>query len=92
MFACIAFSCPNLEVMEISTSEAAVNRITGLQASCFLPRVRAVHFLFLTLSNEVLFSVHRVSLHFGFQICIAYLRCILYFFFFFFFFFFSCCL
>ena len=29
MFACIAFSCPNLEVMEISTSEAAVNRITG---------------------------------------------------------------
>jgi hypothetical protein len=29
MFACIAFSCPNLEAVEISTSETAVNRITG---------------------------------------------------------------
>ncbi|XP_017975014.1 PREDICTED: F-box/LRR-repeat protein 17 isoform X2 [Theobroma cacao] len=29
MLACIAFSCPNLESMEISTSETAVNRITG---------------------------------------------------------------
>jgi hypothetical protein len=29
MFACIAFSCPNLEAVVISTSETAVNRITG---------------------------------------------------------------
>ncbi|GAB2282306.1 hypothetical protein Dimus_016854 [Dionaea muscipula] len=29
MLACIAFSCPNLESMEISTSGASVNRITG---------------------------------------------------------------
>ncbi|PPD68126.1 hypothetical protein GOBAR_DD34992 [Gossypium barbadense] len=29
MLACIAFSCPNLESMEISTSNTAVNRITG---------------------------------------------------------------
>ncbi|GKU86435.1 hypothetical protein SLEP1_g961 [Rubroshorea leprosula] len=29
MLACIAFSCPNLESMEICTSETAVNRITG---------------------------------------------------------------
>lgn len=29
MLACIAFSCPNLESMEISTSDTAINRITG---------------------------------------------------------------
>lgn len=29
MLACIAFSCPNLESMEIYTSGSAVNRITG---------------------------------------------------------------
>jgi hypothetical protein len=29
MLACIAFSCPNLEFMEISKSETAINRITG---------------------------------------------------------------
>ncbi|KAI6677841.1 hypothetical protein NL676_038637 [Syzygium grande] len=29
MLACIAFSCPNLESVEISTSSNAVNRITG---------------------------------------------------------------
>lgn len=27
--ACIAFSCPNLEVLEISTSGSAINRISG---------------------------------------------------------------
>ncbi|OMP08822.1 hypothetical protein COLO4_06074 [Corchorus olitorius] len=29
MLACVAFSCPNLESMEITTSDTAVNRITG---------------------------------------------------------------
>lgn len=29
MLACIAFSCPNLEFMEISSSDTALNRITG---------------------------------------------------------------
>lgn len=29
MLACIAFSCPNLEFMEISTSDTAINRING---------------------------------------------------------------
>jgi hypothetical protein len=29
MLACIAFSCPNLESMEILKSDTAINRITG---------------------------------------------------------------
>ncbi|GMN48899.1 hypothetical protein TIFTF001_018072 [Ficus carica] len=36
MLACIAFSCPNLEFMEISTSDAALNRITGDELGRFL--------------------------------------------------------
>ncbi|KAJ6337014.1 hypothetical protein OIU76_006807 [Salix suchowensis] len=42
MFACIAFSCPNLEVMEISTSEAAVNRITGDELGRFVADKRCL--------------------------------------------------
>ncbi|CAN8254566.1 unnamed protein product [Cochlearia groenlandica] len=34
--ACIAFSCPNLEVLEISTSASAVNRISGDELSRFV--------------------------------------------------------
>ncbi|XP_039031367.1 F-box/LRR-repeat protein 17-like [Hibiscus syriacus] len=36
MLACIAFSCPNMESIEISTSDAAVNRITGYKFLHFL--------------------------------------------------------
>ncbi|XVF80897.1 hypothetical protein PTKIN_Ptkin15bG0111900 [Pterospermum kingtungense] len=36
MLACIAFSCPNLESMEISTSDTAVNRITGDELGRFV--------------------------------------------------------
>ncbi|KAF4358102.1 hypothetical protein F8388_009385 [Cannabis sativa] len=36
MLACVAFSCPNLEYMEISTSDAAVNRITGDELGRFI--------------------------------------------------------
>ncbi|KNA22116.1 hypothetical protein SOVF_036970 [Spinacia oleracea] len=36
LLACIAFSCPNLESMEISTSELSVNRITGDELGRFV--------------------------------------------------------
>ncbi|WCJ21627.1 F-box/LRR-repeat protein 17 [Euphorbia peplus] len=36
MLACIAFSCPNLEFVEISTVHSAVNRITGDELSRFV--------------------------------------------------------
>ncbi|XP_028807962.1 F-box/LRR-repeat protein 17-like [Neltuma alba] len=36
MLACIAFSCPNLEFMEISTSNAAINRINGEELGRFV--------------------------------------------------------
>ncbi|KAF5738890.1 F-box/LRR-repeat protein 17 [Tripterygium wilfordii] len=36
MLACIAFSCPNLEFMEISTSHNSVNRITGDELGRFV--------------------------------------------------------
>ncbi|KAF3436217.1 hypothetical protein FNV43_RR23309 [Rhamnella rubrinervis] len=36
MLACIAFSCPNLEFMEISTSDTALNRITGDELGRFV--------------------------------------------------------
>ncbi|XP_015891437.3 F-box/LRR-repeat protein 17 [Ziziphus jujuba] len=36
MLACIAFSCPNLEFMEISMASTAVNRITGDELGRFL--------------------------------------------------------
>ncbi|XP_039001049.1 F-box/LRR-repeat protein 17-like [Hibiscus syriacus] len=36
MLACIAFSCPNLESLEISTSNTAVNRITGDELGRFV--------------------------------------------------------
>ncbi|KAG6783850.1 hypothetical protein POTOM_009528 [Populus tomentosa] len=42
MFACIAFSCPNLEVIEISTSETAVNRITGDELGRFVADKRCL--------------------------------------------------
>uniref|UniRef100_A0A803MBD6 Uncharacterized protein n=1 Tax=Chenopodium quinoa TaxID=63459 RepID=A0A803MBD6_CHEQI len=34
MLACIAFSCPNLETMEISMSESSINRISGHLEMC----------------------------------------------------------
>ncbi|XP_010427173.1 PREDICTED: F-box/LRR-repeat protein 17 [Camelina sativa] len=40
--ACIAFSCPNLEVLEISTSGAAVNRITGDELGRFVANKRGL--------------------------------------------------
>lgn len=36
MLACIAFSCPNLESMEIYTSESSINRITGDELGRFV--------------------------------------------------------
>ncbi|KAK7284079.1 hypothetical protein RJT34_18816 [Clitoria ternatea] len=36
MLACIAFSCPNLETVEISVSDSAANRITGDELSRFV--------------------------------------------------------
>ncbi|XP_021673333.2 F-box/LRR-repeat protein 17 isoform X2 [Hevea brasiliensis] len=42
MLACIAFSCPNLECMEISTSDTAVNRITGDELSRFVADKRCL--------------------------------------------------
>lgn len=36
MLACIAFSCPNLEFMEIFTSEASTNRISGDELGRFV--------------------------------------------------------
>lgn len=36
MLACIAFSCPNLESMEISTSESSINWISGDELSRFV--------------------------------------------------------
>ncbi|KAJ6352336.1 hypothetical protein OIU76_001534 [Salix suchowensis] len=42
MLACIAFSCPNLEVMDISTSETLVNRITGDELGRFVANKRCL--------------------------------------------------
>ncbi|KAK3441228.1 hypothetical protein EUGRSUZ_B01491 [Eucalyptus grandis] len=42
MLACIAFSCPNLESMEISTSSNAVNRITGDELGRFVADKRCL--------------------------------------------------
>ncbi|XP_065861033.1 F-box/LRR-repeat protein 17 isoform X2 [Euphorbia lathyris] len=42
MLACIAFSCPNLEFMEISTVDSAVNRITGDELSRFVADKRCL--------------------------------------------------
>ncbi|KAI3841999.1 hypothetical protein MKX03_023034 [Papaver bracteatum] len=36
MFACIAFSCPNLQSMKIRTTDKAINRITGDELSRFV--------------------------------------------------------
>ncbi|KAL9227556.1 hypothetical protein vseg_003233 [Gypsophila vaccaria] len=36
LLACVAFSCPNLEYLEISMSESSVNRITGDELSRFV--------------------------------------------------------
>ncbi|CAN6837578.1 unnamed protein product [Brassica oleracea] len=43
--ACIAFSCPNLEVLEISTSAAAVNRISGDELGRFVSNKRGLRSL-----------------------------------------------
>ncbi|CAN8279307.1 unnamed protein product [Cochlearia groenlandica] len=40
--ACIAFSCPNLEVLEISTSGSAVNRISGEELGRFVANKRGL--------------------------------------------------
>ncbi|KAK8483518.1 hypothetical protein V6N13_128212 [Hibiscus sabdariffa] len=42
MLACIAFSCPNMESMEISTSDTAVNRITGDELGRFVADKRCL--------------------------------------------------
>ncbi|XP_021770255.1 F-box/LRR-repeat protein 17-like [Chenopodium quinoa] len=36
MLACVAFSCPNLETMEISMSESSINRISGDELGRFV--------------------------------------------------------
>ncbi|PKI67231.1 hypothetical protein CRG98_012372 [Punica granatum] len=42
MLACIAFSCPNLESMEISKSATAINRITGDELGRFVADKRCL--------------------------------------------------
>ncbi|KAK8717997.1 hypothetical protein V6N13_045247 [Hibiscus sabdariffa] len=42
MLACIAFSCPNLESVELSTSSTAVNRITGDELGRFVADKRCL--------------------------------------------------
>ncbi|CBI17934.3 hypothetical protein VitviT2T_009221 [Vitis vinifera] len=42
MLACIAFSCPNLEHMEISTAVTAINRITGDELGRFVADKRCL--------------------------------------------------
>ncbi|OMO78400.1 hypothetical protein CCACVL1_14422 [Corchorus capsularis] len=42
MLACVAFSCPNLESMEITTSDTAVNRITGDELGRFIADKRCL--------------------------------------------------
>lgn len=37
MLACIAFSCPNLQSLEIFTSDNSVNRITGYHYNLLFP-------------------------------------------------------
>ncbi|XP_021898040.1 F-box/LRR-repeat protein 17 [Carica papaya] len=42
MLACIAFSCPNLECMEITASDTAINRITGDELGRFVADKRCL--------------------------------------------------
>ncbi|KAK1399118.1 F-box/LRR-repeat protein 17 [Heracleum sosnowskyi] len=42
MLACIAFSCPNLQSLEIFTSDSSVNRITGDELSRFVADKRCL--------------------------------------------------
>ncbi|KAK7270306.1 hypothetical protein RIF29_23355 [Crotalaria pallida] len=42
MLACIAFSCPNLEHMEVSTSDTAANRINGDELGRFVADKRSL--------------------------------------------------
>lgn len=42
MLACIAFSCPNLETMEIFTSDTSINRITGDELGRFVADKRCL--------------------------------------------------
>eukprot|EP00268_Persea_americana_P052233 TRINITY_DN5841_c0_g2_i14.p1 TRINITY_DN5841_c0_g2~~TRINITY_DN5841_c0_g2_i14.p1 ORF type:complete len:551 (+),score=77.27 TRINITY_DN5841_c0_g2_i14:356-2008(+) len=42
MLACVAFSCPNLEAIEIRTSDTAVNRITGDDLGRFVAEKRCL--------------------------------------------------
>ncbi|MQL80762.1 hypothetical protein Taro_013214 [Colocasia esculenta] len=45
VLACVAFSCPNLEVMEISVADTAVNRITGDELGRFVAEKRCLSIL-----------------------------------------------
>ncbi|MED6192585.1 hypothetical protein PIB30_011660 [Stylosanthes scabra] len=42
MLACIAFSCPNLEYMEISTTDTAINRINGDELGRFVSEKKSL--------------------------------------------------
>ncbi|KAL4038601.1 hypothetical protein IC575_002223 [Cucumis melo] len=42
MLACIAFSCPNLEVLEITKSQSSINRITGGELGRFVADKRCL--------------------------------------------------
>ncbi|KAK4418344.1 F-box/LRR-repeat protein 17 [Sesamum alatum] len=42
MLACIAFSCPNLQSLEIFTSDSSINRITGDELSRFIADKRCL--------------------------------------------------
>ncbi|CAN0898282.1 F-box/LRR-repeat protein 17 [Linum grandiflorum] len=64
MLACIAFSCPNLESMEICMMNKAVNRITGLQ-NIHIASVRLSNAVVLALTAAKLRSLRMLSLVLG---------------------------
>ncbi|KAL6007335.1 hypothetical protein ACLOJK_032832 [Asimina triloba] len=72
MLACVAFSCPNLETLEISTADSAVNRITGDELGRFVAEKRCLSSLkiegcsnlgFLSLCSSTLSTLWLSDLH-----------------------------
>ncbi|XP_058105476.1 F-box/LRR-repeat protein 17 isoform X2 [Magnolia sinica] len=72
MLACVAFSCPNLEALEISTGDSAINRITGDELGRFVAEKRCLSSLkiegctslgFLSLCSTSLSTLWLSDLH-----------------------------
>ncbi|MCD9559701.1 hypothetical protein HAX54_017870, partial [Datura stramonium] len=78
MLACIAFSCPNLDSMEILTSDTSVNRITGDELGRFVADKRCLLILrwkAAQILGALLFLQPAFPL-FAFQISFVTLRCL----------------